>query len=550
MSKRLGLILVIACLVVHALLAHVAVAGPLEDAERTYSIVNDANSAIGAIDSGIFASYLGRDRAAWQLQYLQQRQVLVRQLAAISDQGLAAGDARVVAVLRAKLDSLAESPSSEGSKDGRCEDAARPGAELAALSSALVGCFREIANNLDFEGKRIDRASALTELAEIEDPARRKALFLAFVPLWRAVNADDEPASPYRRLIALAAVDARAKGSPIDAAARTVGVTGADLDQWLVRILETWSAATRGDICEPWDYRFRSGAADRALAPALAGQSLLAIDHRFYSKLGADLDKLGVVYDLEPRPDKSSVAYTDFLTHGGMAAGHWMRPIPRVLASYRGTKLGSLNELVHENGHAVRLAAIRNRPAYVDWTDDLIEEAFADVPSWSVYEPAWQQRFLGVKASERDSLRALNGSVMLDVAWALFEARMLRDPAADPNLLWTDITSRYLHIVPHPELSWWAVRVQLVDLPGYMVNYGLGAVVTADLRQRVREKIGGFDTGNSRWYPWLSQSFLRYGSERDGPTLLRDFLGRPVSPDALLAQLRRLSPSPAMARDR
>lgn len=39
-----------------------------------------------------------------------------------------------------------------------------------------------------------------------------------------------------------------------------------------------------------------------------------------------------------------------------------------------------------------------------------------------------------------ESLRALFGNVMLDVAWALFDMRMLRDPDADPNALmraWT-----------------------------------------------------------------------------------------------------------------
>ena len=67
---------------------------------------------------------------------------------------------------------------------------------------------------------------------------------------------------------------------------------------------------------------------------------------------------------------------------------------------------------------------------------------------------------------------------MLDVVWALFDLRMLRNPDADPNLVWAEITSRYLHIKPHPRLAWWAVRVQLVHKPGYMVNYGLGAVIT------------------------------------------------------------------------
>jgi Zn-dependent M32 family carboxypeptidase len=129
---------------------------------------------------------------------------------------------------------------------------------------------------------------------------------------------------------------------------------------------------------------------------------------------------------------------------------------------------------------------------------------------------------------------------MLDIAWSLFELRMLREPAADPNVVWTDITHRYLHVVPHPEMPWWALRVQLVETPGYMVNYGLGAVLTADMRDRVAKEIGPFDAGNPRWYPWLSEHLLRFGSERSTRELMTGLLGRPVSPDALLDQLRRI----------
>jgi Zn-dependent M32 family carboxypeptidase len=112
----------------------------------------------------------------------------------------------------------------------------------------------------------------------------------------------------------------------------------------------------------------------------------------------------------------------------------------------------------------------------------------------------------------------------------------------DPNALWTEITSRYLHIVPHPEFSWRAVRVQLADLPGYMVNYGFGAILTAEVREHISEALGAFDAGDSRWYGWLSEHLLRYGSERDTRTLMQDFLGRPVSPQALLEQIHRLKP--------
>ena len=125
---------------------------------------------------------------------------------------------------------------------------------------------------------------------------------------------------------------------------------------------------------------------------------------------------------------------------------------------------------------------------------------------------------------------------MLDVAWSLFELRMFRAPASDPNALWTEITSRYLHIVPHPEFSWWAVRVQLADIPGYMVNYGLGAILTAEMRGTHLSGPGQVRYGRSSlvWVALRAPAAL--WSERDTRTLMQDFLGRPVSPQTLLSR--------------
>jgi hypothetical protein len=66
-------------------------------------------------------------------------------------------------------------------------------------------------------------------------------------------------------------------------------------------------------------------------------------------------------------------------------------------------------------------------------------------------------------------------------------------------------------------------------------------VLTADIRQHIKEAIGPFDTGNPRWYPWTSAHLLRFGSSVETPRLLHQFLGRAVSPDAILAQLQRVS---------
>ena len=513
----------------------------------------DAADALRYVDAGTAPLFDGRTRAQWQDRRASTRAQLDRALDALDPRSLTPTDARALEALRrtlAALDTERADAATAPPAPPACSDA-RGALPAPVLRAALEQCFVEHGNHLRFGDGEIDRGTALQRLHVLDDPAARKALFEAFVPLWSAVNGANAPDSPYRRLVAQASAGARdGGGSEIDAAARALGLDVPAVERWLVRILEAWHAATPGDPVEPWDFRYAHGRAHRELHAHVPARELRPVNRRFFADLGADLDALRVDFDLAPRPGKSPLAYSDFLARGRNVAGRWQRPRARVLGSYPDGGLFSLNELVHESGHAVHVSAIATRPAYMDWPDTLFTEAFADVPSWSVYEPAWQRRYLGGAAAvdERDSLRALYAGVVLDVAWALFELRLLREPATDPNRLWTEITQRYLRIVPHPEVPWWAQRVQLVSDPGYMVNYGLGAVLTAELRAQTARAIGAFDTGNARWYGWLGDRLLRHGAERDTRTLMHALLGRPVSPDALLAELRRIAPPDARAR--
>jgi hypothetical protein len=543
MTKCLACILLLACF------NSTAIAGMAEDSkqvaevENIYADLSDAFTIITTIDSGLFMSYRGKDRAAWSQLYRDKRKEFSQRLSKLPSHGLSENDSRAITAMRNQFATFSETISAPFSPDGKCQDAGRKDQDYASLRQALLVCFTESANNVSFEGGKINRQSALDLLHEIEEPERRKAVFMALAPLWQAINGKNEPDSPYRRMIALAAADAVKRGSEVDAAARDAGVNTADVERWLEQILDTWRQVNPNGPVEPWSFSYLSAEADRQLANAIPRESLEPVNRRFYKDLGADLQQLGALYDLDPRPGKAPLAYTDFVTHGRMVEGAWQPTVARVSAPYARGGLFVLNELVHENGHVVNLTAIRNRPAFVYWPGDLFVEAFGDVPGWSTYEPAWQRRYLGRETSEQVSLRALYGVVVLDVAWSLFELRMLRAPATDPNLLWTEITNHYFHIVPHPELSWWVLREQLVDTPGYMMNYGLGAVLTAEMRQHIREALGPFDMGDPRWYGWLQEHLLRYGSERDSRTLMQDFLGRPVSPQALLNQIHRLAPA-------
>ncbi|HTG85202.1 MAG TPA: hypothetical protein VL853_10340 [Gemmatimonadales bacterium] len=293
-------------------------------------------------------------------------------------------------------------------------------------------------------------------------------------------------------------------------------------------------------MIEPWDWYYFTGGADRRLSPRVSRESMLPITRKWFTALGASPDQLRIQYDIEPRSGKYPVAYTTFGDRPHLSDKGWWPGEPAVFASYRVGGLGNLAELLHETGHGVHIAGIRTRPAFADWPDsDTFTEAVADLVSLDVYEPRWQQRMLGDSVSLDESLRSKYGGVVLDMAWALFEIRMFAQPDQDPNTVWTDITSRYLRIRPHAERSWWAMRGQLVDGPGYMLNYALGAFLTAQLRARIRELRGSWTEGDEGWYAWVREALFRWGQERPTSEVVSEFLGGSVRPEALLTDLSR-----------
>jgi len=413
------------------------------------------------------------------------------------------------------------------------------------LGERMYACFGRAAHALPFEGTTLDRLTVFSLLPVTDDAARRRRLFLAFGPVWTSINGDDNTAtSPYRQLVRLSAARLLSDKSSIEAGAADLGIAAGAVETWLTSVLETWRRISPDGAIEPWDFAYRAGKASRALRAAIPLESLRVVNDRFYKDLGADITALGVHYDLEPRDGKDPVAFTTFGARPRLADGAWVPGEPWVFASYRVGSVDNLNELLHESGHAVHIAAIRTRPAFMEWPDsDLFTEAIADVAALEMFEPEWQRRYLGTQVPLPDSIGSKYSGIVMDTAWALFEIRMHRTPEADPNRVWTEITERYFRIRPHPELSWWALRGQLINLPGYMLNYAIGAILVADLRARVKELHGPYAEGDPAWYAWMSERLYRFGLERPSRQVIEEFLGRPISPRALLDDMARARPA-------
>jgi hypothetical protein len=412
---------------------------------------------------------------------------------------------------------------------------------LDSLRTRLYACYGWTQRHVVVGTDTLDRLSVLGAIGRTADPAERRRLFFALRPVWRSVDGDGRRYSPYRRLIAL---EVEQRGTAESAAARQARASGGppdSLEHWLYAILATWRDAMPDTPVDPWDWYYEAGAPARALGDRIPVSRLATLNARVFTALGANPASLGVHFDLTPREGKDPVAYTTFGRRARLVGGRWRPAEPWIFATYREGGLDNLAELLHETGHAIHIAAIRTRPAFADWPDsDPFSEALGDFIALDVAEPAWQQRWLGDSVPLADGLRARYAGIVMDIAWALFETQMLRDPTLDPNEVWTSLTRDYLHIHPQPGVPWWAMRGQLIDEPGYMMNYAAGAILIAAIRARTAERHGAFVTGDSTWYAWVAPRLFRFGLERPTREVVEEFLGGPVRPDAILADMRRM----------
>lgn len=512
---------------------------PLARAEAAYLDWRHAE------DRGRLLESLGADRSAEDLSLAELRQKarealgeLAERLRAAATLPLSGEDSVALATMATASgtagDQAGSTDSATADAEPRCADPEPMGLE--ALTAWTMACYGMAANAIPVGRDTLTRLGVLGLLPRTESSGRRRELFLALTPVWQSVNRDNAPSSPYRRLLRLRVEAWGDSASPVEGKAPAYGLTTPAFEQWLERALARYRRLLPDTLLEPWDWYYHAGEASRTLSPRVARVAdIHRVNDDFFRAIGANPATLGIRYDLTPRPGKYPVAFTDF---GGR------RPVePWVFTSYADGGFDNLSELLHETGHAIHIAAIRTRPAFLDWPDnDTFTEALADFPALELYEPAWQWRYLGDSVPLAGSLRAKYAGIAFDMTWSLFEIRMHREPARDPNLLWSELAARHLGIRPHPELSWWAMRGQLIDSPGYLLNYALGAFIAADLRARLVAAGRSFGRADSTLYPWLGERLYGFGLARPSREVLEDFLGRPLSPQALLDDLGRITP--------
>jgi hypothetical protein len=502
--------------------------------EEEYATVRDAFGAL------VVARHRGEDVIGREADYARRRveiAVHVRDAAAAHDPD---ADLAALASIRSTLEWMDELEPVAGLDIAGIAPVEPP--EVAGLRRATMEAYAAAGEDVRIEGEVVDRPTALGRLATEPDPGARRAVFEALAPVWTAVDGDGGPSSPYRALVESSAARWAREGSPVEAAATALGMAPGSLEPTLREVLARWRAALGPELVEPWDYRYVVGAMERRLGALATQDRLRRINDAHLASLGADPIGLRIGYDVDPRPGRPPIPVAFTISEDvarRQADGAWRAARPWVFATYAEGGLGNLEELLHESGHALHYAAIRARPAFFE---PLVEagglvEGVADLVGWDAHEPAFQARHLGAAAPLRESRLGRYGGVMLDVCWALFEIELHRSPDRSPNETWSELAETGLGIVPHPEWSWWAIRGQLVESPGYMANYALSAIVAAAVRARIREVRGEWLDGDPGWYAFVSDGLLRFGADRSPADVLGGFLGRALDAEALLADL-------------
>ena len=541
MRQRLGAVLVLVAMTGSSVMAQTSI----ERLEQRYDSMCYLRDQLDVTRArGAPANLVGVSVETLEAAYRVAWQVLGDELAALRPPTLNLADRRVLGAVEEAY-RRSPSPDSPGDSEtaGECRPlpipTGPPGLVMDSLQRAVYACYAKAASAIVVDGDTLDRLTILGLLGTTDDRDRRERLWRALDQVWSTVGGHGEPTSPYATLVPIRRRAWAGKPTPMTQLANTLGVSGNRAEAWLIRGLEAWRATLPDTLFEPWDVYYYTGAASRALSPRMTRDSLFAINDRYYQSLGADPRSLNVHY--ANLPGKVPVAYSTFGATGRDQAGRWTRIEPWIFTGYRIGGFDNLNELLHETGHAVHVAAIRQRPAFNDWPDsDVFTEGVADLATLEMFEPGWQATFLGESVGLEEPIRAKYAGIVFDFAWALFEIQVHRPGAPPANQVWTEITRRYLKIRPHPEYSWWAARGQLINSPGYLSTYALGAFAVADLRRTAAARFGSPTAGNARWYRGVSDALFRFGLARPARQVMEDFLGRAPSPVALLADLERI----------
>ncbi len=264
-----------------------------------------------------------------------------------------------------------------------------------------------------------------------------------------------------------------------------------------------------------------------------------AASRSFYEKMGLDVQPILARSDMYERPGKNQHAFCMNVDRENDV---------RTLNNVQST-IKWMETVLHELGHAVydlgfdkKLPWLLREPPHTMPT-----EAMALMAGRQAYRYEALKGLVGHSDAKEPLLkkadRSLQRRQLIFSRWVLvmtfFESELYRDPKQDLNRLWWSAVEKYQKIrmpAGREGKCDWAAKVHIGLAPVYYFSYLLGEMFASVIEETLMKQTGSIGLTSAKAGQFLQQKLFYPGNSMPWSKLVEHVSGRPLSPDAWIAQ--------------
>ena len=246
---------------------------------------------------------------------------------------------------------------------------------------------------------------------------------------------------------------------------------------------------------------------------------------RIYKKMGYDIDKLPIGFDLFQRKNKEG---------GAFCSDFGPNTTTKILANLE-ANTESIETFMHELGHAV--FNVFNNPKHYrfEWhPTNTMTEAIALMMGGL---PATEGLFKGMVSDktnskyQRRSIEYDINSVISLLRYSDFERQMYLNPNQDLQKLWRALNTKYYSMSKNEELTnYWATIPHYTGWPAYCQNYFRSELIRAQLYEELTKRFGKISE-NPKVANFLNENIFQYGGTKEDNEILEAITGKKLEPD-------------------
>lgn len=277
---------------------------------------------------------------------------------------------------------------------------------------------------------------------------------------------------------------------------------------------------------------------DRSDLDALVSDlDIPAASHRFYQKMGLDVQLILQRSDLFERPGKNQHAFC--LNIDRLSDVRTLNNVKNTI-KWMETVLHELGHAVYDLGFDEKLPWLLREPPHTMPT-----EAMALIAGRQAYRYEALRELVGNKKESllKKADQSLRRRQLIFSRWVLvmtfFESELYRDPHQDLNLLWWSTVEKYQKIrMPKGRegKNDWAAKYHIGLAPVYYFSYLLGELFASMIEENLLQLTGSTTLNSKKAGEFLQKKLFYPGNRMPWSELVKHVSGKPLSSDAWLAQ--------------